>query len=57
MKCETCEELREEQKTVFISEIRIQGAGYYHWHREIKFCPTCGRRIIKESGKGKNESV
>lgn len=44
-KCETCEELNEELKDVYISEIKIADAGYFNWHREILYCPTCGKRI------------
>ena len=45
MKCETCEELNEETNDVYIDDIYIQGAGFYHWRREIIYCPTCGKRI------------
>lgn len=43
MSCETCKELREEN-IVRITEIEIEGM-HYHWSREIKYCPTCGKYI------------
>lgn len=43
--CETCKELNEEPHDVFIDDIYIMTAGYYHWRREILYCPTCGKRI------------
>lgn len=45
MRCETCEELNEETNDVYIDEIYIQRAGFYHWRREILYCPTCGKKI------------
>ena len=44
--CKTCEELNEEELgSVNISEIRINGAGYYNYHRQILYCPTCGKKL------------
>ncbi len=43
--CETCKELNKEPNPVFIDDIYIMTAGYYHWRREILYCPTCGKRI------------
>ena len=47
--CETCKELNEESKPVFIDGIYIMTAGYYHWRREIIYSPTCGKRILHKS--------
>jgi len=44
-KCKTCEELNEEKEQVRITEVKISGL-YYHWYKDILYCPTCGKRII-----------
>jgi hypothetical protein len=55
MMCRECEELSEERYPVYISEIRTSDCGYYFWHREIKYCPTCGKRIIYGQKREKKE--
>ena len=51
-KCETCEGLNEEELgSVNISEIRINGAGYYNYHRQILYCPTCGKKLTGPNKK------
>jgi NADH pyrophosphatase NudC (nudix superfamily) len=46
-KCETCEE----KNDVTITEIKIEGVGYYDWCRDILYCPTCGKKIThKQKG-------
>lgn len=47
MSCKTCKELKSEKNMVRITEIEIEGM-YYHWSREIKYCPTCGKYIPKQ---------
>lgn len=55
-KCETCEELNEEKNDVIITEIKIDGVGYYNWYRDILYCPTCGKKIThKAKRRTKNE--
>lgn len=48
-KCTTCKELNEEKNEISIDSIYIQSAGYYNWHRVIKFCPDCGKILDKYS--------
>lgn len=59
--CQTCYELSSELVPVEISEIRIAGAGYYNFRREILYCPTCGKliqygknRVIKDERSKEN---
>ena len=52
--CKTCEELNEEELgSVNISELRINGAGYYNYHRQILYCPSCGKKLTGPRKKKK----
>lgn len=54
-KCVYCDDFNDETKDIEMSQIRIEGVGFYNYECPIKFCPNCGNELNRYNSKYKPE--
>lgn len=49
--CEYCRELKDE-RLITITDIRVGSCLFLNWNCEMKYCPSCGKRIERRIENG-----